>query len=68
LSDRQREILQILAGGQELPFRDIQAGLKVQVAERTVRNDLTALRNLGQIESRGKGAGARWRLRQEDRE
>lgn len=63
LTDRQRKILQILAGGEELPFRDIHDRLKEPVSERTVRNELAALRSLGQVESRGRGAGARWRLR-----
>lgn len=68
LTDRQREILQIIADGRDVPFREIHDNLKESVSERTVCNDLIALRNLGQVESHGKGAGARWTLRQGGKE
>jgi len=62
LSDRQRQVLQILAGGVTKRFSDIYQQLENPPAERTVREDLRLLRELGMVELSGHGAGARWKL------
>ena len=63
LTNRQRRILQMLAGGDNWRFRNIYDGIPSPPAERTVREDLMLLRQLGLIASGGHGAGARWWLR-----
>lgn len=62
LSDRQRQVLLILAGGATQRFSDIYQQLENPPAERTVREDLRLLRELGMVELSGHGAGARWKL------
>ena len=62
LSDRQRQVLLILAGGVTKRFSDIYQQLENPPAERTVREDLRLLRELGMVELSGHGAGARWKL------
>ncbi len=62
LSQRQREVLQILADGGTKRFSDIYQQLQDPPAERTVREDLRLLRELGMVELTGRGAGARWKL------
>lgn len=62
LSERQRELLQILADGGTKRFSDIYQQLENPPAERTVREDLRLLRELGMVELTGRGAGARWKL------
>ena len=63
LTDRQREILQILADGKQLPFRQIYQALEMPPSERTLREDLMLLRRMELVDSRGHGAGARWWLK-----
>lgn len=62
LTSRQREILQTLAGGQELPLRAILEALNNPPSKRTVQKDLLLLRDLGLVDSLGWGRGARYRL------
>lgn len=63
LSERQAEILGVLsATAAEMPFSAIRAALSTRASERTVRNDLTALRKAGLVSLEGHGRGARWVL------
>lgn len=66
LTDRQREILQVLARSTHLAFRDIRKGINNPPPERTLREDLIHLKKLGLIESEGFGRGASWRLKKEN--
>ncbi len=62
LTDRQRMILQTLAGGGTRAFASIRAQVDPAVADRTFRDDLLHLKRLGLIDSRGHGRGATWFL------
>lgn len=62
LTDRQRRILQALAGGGTRAFANIRAEVDPALAERTLRDDLLHLKRLGLINSRGHGRGATWFL------
>ncbi|HKS75947.1 MAG TPA: hypothetical protein VJQ82_22230 [Terriglobales bacterium] len=62
LTTRQREILQALAGRQEVSFGDLRAKVAPMVAVRTFRDDLLHLKRLGMIGLRGRGRGAFWFL------
>lgn len=64
LSDRQREILQIIADG-EIPLRHIMRELSTDTPRGTVRDDLNHLKRLDLIESKGHGRGAVWSLKEE---
>lgn len=66
LTDRQREILQVLARSTHLAFRDIRKGINNPPPERTLREDLIHLKKIGLIESEGFGRGASWRLKKEN--
>ena len=55
LTDRQRRILQALAGERTMPFASIRAQVGPAIAERTLRDDLLHLKRLGLISSRGHG-------------
>jgi hypothetical protein len=57
LSDRQRRILQAIAGGKESSFANIRTQINSSLADRTLRDDLLHLKRLGLIESRGHGRG-----------
>ena len=59
LTSRQREILQILSE-REVPLRIVMAELTNPPAQRTVRDDLSRLKHLGLISSKGYGRGAVW--------
>jgi ATP-dependent DNA helicase RecG len=62
LTSRQREVLQILADGRKYKFREVYEGLENRPAERTLRDDMKMLRDLGLIECSGRGPNARWQL------
>ncbi|NOY25462.1 MAG: DeoR family transcriptional regulator [Oligoflexia bacterium] len=63
LGPRQNEILQVLAAaGTMIPFSTIRASLSTDASERTIRNDLVALREAGLVRLQGQGRGARWGL------
>ncbi len=66
LTDRQREILQVLARSTHRAFREIRQGINNPPPERTLREDLIHLKRLGLIESEGFGRGAVWRLKKEN--
>lgn len=62
LTDRQRQILQILADGRKRRLQEIYAGLAAPPAKRTLLDDLKLLRRCGLVESGGRGLGAKWWL------
>lgn len=62
ITERQREILEILRSHQELKMREILAKLKHPPAERTLRDDLAALKALGIIKSEGHAKTSVWFL------
>ena len=62
LSDRQRKILQVLAGASSRTFAEIRKGLKEPPSDRAIRNDLMHLKRLGMARLSGRGRGARWSL------
>lgn len=62
LTERQRRILQVLAGGKKQSFASIRAKIDPAIAERTLRDDLLHLKRLGLISSQGHGRGATWFL------
>lgn len=62
LTDRQREILQVISRSQRIPLRQIMASLSHPPAEATVRDDLYHLKRLGLVNSQGHGRGAVWFL------
>jgi ATP-dependent DNA helicase RecG len=62
LTERQREILQVIGRGRRIPLRQIMASLSHPPAEATVRDDLYHLKRLGLIDSHGRGRGATWFL------
>jgi len=63
LSTRERKILQIFAAQPETAFRDIRNQLGEKISDRTLRNDLTHLKRLKLIGSKGHGRGAVWFLK-----
>ena len=68
LSDRQREILDIISSTDDVPFREIRDRLSDPPADRTVRDDLAFLKGVGLICSKGFGRGAVWYLGRKRRE
>jgi len=62
LTNRQREILQLLAHAPQLAFREIREHLVVAPPDRTLREDLILLKRLGLVGSSGHGRGAVWFL------
>lgn len=65
LSLRQQDIVAILANHQELQMKEILTKLKNPPAERTLRDDLAALRKAGIIGSKGHARTATWFLKNE---
>lgn len=65
LTERQREILQILSRHREAPLRWIREGLAHPAADRTIQEDLAHLRRLGLVDASGRGRGARYWLRRD---
>jgi len=63
LTDRQRELLQILADHGALPLREIRKRLSTPPSDRMIQEDLAHLRRLDLVESTGRGRGAVYRLR-----
>lgn len=63
LSERQREILNILGDRKKWKVQDIRSELANPPAMRTLRDDLSLLRQFGLVEASGRGPGARWSLR-----
>jgi ATP-dependent DNA helicase RecG len=63
LSERQREILHILARSSPLAFREIRKEMSKAPPDRTLREDLIHLKRLGLVDLDGRGRGATWRLK-----
>ena len=63
LTDRQREILQVLAAVPEMPLRDLRGRMAAPPADRTLREDLAYLKRLGLVDAGGFGRGAWYRLK-----
>lgn len=63
LTDRQRELLQILAQQGPAPLRDIRKRLSAPPSDRMIQEDLAHLRRLDLVHSSGRGRGAVYRLR-----
>ncbi len=68
LTERQREILQLLASVGRKALREIRESLFNPPAIRTLRDDLSHLKKLGLADSSGHGRGAVWFLREPDNE
>ena len=63
LTARQREVLRALAVAVEpLPLARVLAALRDPPSDRTIRNELVRLRELGLVEAHGHGRGATWRM------
>jgi ATP-dependent DNA helicase RecG len=62
---RQQELIDILATHNKLTFKQIMNLMKNPPSERTIRNDLTELRNKGLVASEGLGRAAVWYIRDE---
>ncbi len=62
LSERQRELLQIIAQQGPAPLREIRKRLSAPPSDRTIQEDLAHLRRLGMVQSSGRGRGALYRL------
>ena len=60
ITSRQKQILAILSKHGKMALREIRAFLENPPADRTIRDDLAQLKNLGLIDSEGMGRGARW--------
>jgi len=63
LTERQRELLQILAHHGPLPLREIRKLLSSPPSDRMIQEDLAHLRRLNLAQSRGRGRGAGYSLR-----
>jgi len=63
LTERQREVLQIIAHHSPIPLREIMERMPHHPASATVRDDLYHLKRLELIDSRGHGRGSVWFLR-----
>lgn len=68
LTERQREILQILATKPEMALREIRQHLTSSAAERTVQRDLVHLQRVKLVVAWGRGRGATYSLRRADEE
>lgn len=63
LSERQRELLQILAQQGPAPLRELRKRLSAPPSDRMIQEDLAHLRRLDLVESKGRGRGAVHMLR-----
>lgn len=65
LSERQREILHILAQRPMVPLREIRASLRNPPSDRALQLDLAYLRQVDLVAAIGRGRGAAYSLRRE---
>jgi ATP-dependent DNA helicase RecG len=63
LSPLQRELLGVVANIGSGSHSDVRAALQSRAADRTIRENLAPLRELGLVDSVGRGRGARWMLK-----
>lgn len=61
LTARQCLIFNLLATSQGLSFQEIKSTLKLEIAERTLRNELLFLKEKNLVELIGRGQHARWK-------
>lgn len=66
LSERQQNVLRVLAEGRSMALGAIVGKLGLSVEDRSVQSDLQLLRSLGLVDTTGWGRGARWHLRNDD--
>lgn len=59
---RRRKILKQLRDGTALSFREIRDRLEEPISERTLRYDLSNLRDAGLLLSEGRGPATKWRI------
>ncbi|MCC6590118.1 MAG: putative DNA binding domain-containing protein [Bryobacterales bacterium] len=64
LTQRQRKLLQALASKEARSFSQLRAEVAPETPERTLRDDLSHLKRLSLIDSKGMGRGAVWFLRE----
>jgi ATP-dependent DNA helicase RecG len=64
LTPRQRRLLQALAGRDAKAFGELRSEVAPETPERTLRDDLSHLKRLGLIDSKGMGRGAVWFLKE----
>jgi ATP-dependent DNA helicase RecG len=64
LTERQRRILSILSDGRERSFPDLFEALESPPSARTVQVEMRVMRDLGFVDSRGRGKSARWWLKE----
>ena len=62
LNDRQQKIIEVLKGKKSLKATELADGLGFEVTERTVRNDLLTLVELGWVAKRGQGPSTTYAL------
>lgn len=62
LSDRQREILHVLAGRASMALREISAALREAPSDRRLREELLHLKRLRLVRQSGHGRGSTWAL------
>jgi predicted HTH transcriptional regulator len=60
LAAKQAKILNVFSVGESLPFREIIEKLTFNMSERSLRYDLSQLRNLGYLSTLGKGRAIVW--------
>lgn len=65
LTDRQREVLDVLASAGALRLGEVLPLLKAGATERALRDDLNHLRRLKLVGCQGYARGARWHLKRE---
>ena len=65
LTDRQREILSLLAVHRRLALRDFREKLEDKVIDWQLKEDLNTLKHLGMVKHWGHGRGAYWYLAQD---
>jgi ATP-dependent DNA helicase RecG len=63
LSEQQQVILGILGAGRRLALREVVAAVGTNPPPWSVRDDLALLKQLGLVDSSGRGRGAKWSLR-----
>ncbi len=68
LTERQRELLQILADEGPMPLRTIRDRLSAPPSNRMIQGDLAHLRRLDLVQSNGRGRGAVYGLRRNSEE
>ncbi len=68
LTERQRELLHILAKKPSMPLREIKAELENPPSDRRLREELLHLKKLDLVKSSGHGRGANWSLCRQNEE